>query len=140
VPFPTCSLILPKTLIHCLLLALYHIKQPFTQVLKVAKATVEYMNSQLKVFNDTCATLRLKDVLNAGMTTKTAVVTDEQQSYYTLTFRTSPGDAVFQGAVEWLGAQVRTDSDILRLNSYRLHAGCIEHVIYKKWCYCVGTR
>ena len=108
--------------------------------MKVATATVEYMNSELKVYNDACATLRLKDVLNAGMTTKTAALTDEQHTYYALTFRTSPGDAVFQAAVEWLGVEVRMDSDILRLNAYRRHSGCIEHVVYKKWCYCVGTR
>ena len=98
------------------------------------------MNSRLKVYNGTCATLRLKDILNAGMTTKTAALTDKQHTYYALTFKTTPGDAVFQAAVEWLGEEVRIDTDILRLNSYRPHSGCIEHLIYKKWCYCVGTR
>jgi len=91
------------------------------------------------VYNGECATLRLTDVLNAGMTTKKAAVTDEENTYYALTFRTTPGDAVFQAAVEWLGVNVRTDSDILRLNEYQFHAGCIEHIIHKKWCYCVGT-
>ena len=97
------------------------------------------MNTQLRVYNGKCATLRLTEVLNAGMTTKKAAVTDEESTYYALTFRTNPGDAVFQAAVEWLGVEVRTDSDILRLNEYQSHAGCIEHIIHKKWCYCVGT-
>ena len=106
----------------------------------VANATVEYMNNQLMVYNNTCATLRLKDVLNAGMTKKTTAITSEQRVYYTITFRTTPGVAVFQAAVEWLGVEVRTDGDVLRLNSYQPHAGCIHHIIHKKWCYCVGTR
>jgi len=108
-------------------------------VSKVAKATVDYMNSQLMVYKDRCAPLRLKDVLNAGMTKKTSAVTAEHHVYYTLTFSTTPGQAVFQAAVEWLGVQVRTDSDILRLNEYRPHAGCIQHILHQKWCYCVGT-
>jgi len=108
--------------------------------MKVANATVEYINNQLRAYNGKCATLRLKDVLNAGMTTKTTDVTGEQaHARYTLTFRTSPGGAVFQAAVEWLGVKVRTDSDILRLNEYRSHAGCIKHIIHKKWCYCLRT-
>ena len=91
------------------------------------------------MYNNSCATLSLKAVLNAGMTNKTTAVTAEQHVYYTLTFQTTPGDAVFQAAVEWLGLEVRTDSDILRLNSYRQQAGCIHHIVHKKWCYCVGT-
>ena len=109
------------------------------QVKEVANATVEYLNTQLRIYNGKCATLRLTDVLDAGMTTKTTAVTNEQHTYYALTFRTSPGDAVFQAAVEWLGEEVRTDSDILRLNAYQSHAGCVEHIIHKKWCYCVRT-
>jgi len=100
---------------------------------------VEYINSQLSVYNKSCATLRLKAVLNAGVTNETTAITAEKHVYYTLTFTTTPGDAVFQAAVEWLGVQVRTDSDILRLNSYRQHAGCIHHILHQKWCYCVGT-
>ena len=108
------------------------------QVRRVATATVEYINSQLSAYNK-CATLRLKEVINAGMATK-AAVTAQQYVYYTLTFRTTPGDAVFQAAVESLGDEVRTDCDILRLNAYRQQAGCIHHIVHKKWCYCVGTR
>jgi len=103
----------------------------------VAKATVEYLNSQLTVYNNTCATLRLKAVLNAGMTKKTSAMMGEEHVYYTLTFRTSPGDGVFQAAVQWLGVKVHTDTDILRLNEYRPHAGCIQHVLHQKWCYCL---
>jgi len=108
-------------------------------VRSVATATVEYINTQLSVYNNKCAPLRLRTVINAGMTTRTAAVTAQQHIYYTLTFRTTPGNAVFQAAVESLGVEVRTDSDILRLNAYRQHAGCIQHIIHKKWCYCVGT-
>jgi len=107
----------------------------------VAEAAVEYMNIELRVYNGTCATLRLKDVLNAGMTTQTAPLTADQHIFYALTFRTTPGDGVFQAAVEWIAEDVRIDRDmILRLNAYRPHSGCIEHIVYKKWCYCVGTR
>jgi len=97
------------------------------------------MNGQLSLYNGKCATLKLQTVLNAGMTSKTAAVTAQQHIYYTLTFQTTPADGVFQAAVEWLGVEVRTDSDILRLNAYRQHAGCIQHIVHKKWCYCVGT-
>ena len=109
------------------------------QVQRVARATVEYINTQLIVYNNTCATLQLEAVLNAGMTSKMTAVTEEKHIYYTLTLRTSPGNAVFQAAVEWLNVSIRTESDILRLNSYKQHAGCVQHILHKKWCYCVGT-
>jgi len=108
-------------------------------VQSVAKATVEYVNNQLSLYNDTCAKLRLTAVVNAGMTTKTTAVTGEQNIYYTLTFRTTPGDGVFQAAVQWLGAEVHTDADVLRLNEYRSHSGCVQHILHQKWCYCRGT-
>jgi len=97
------------------------------------------MNKELRVYNGKCATMRLKAVLNAGMTMKTTAVTAKEHIYYTLTFRTAPGDGVFQAAVQWLGENVHTDSDILRVNEYRSHSGCVRHIIHKKWCYCVGT-
>ena len=97
------------------------------------------MNTQLRVYKGKCATMRLTSILNAGMTTNTTALTDEQNTYYALTYITSPGDAVFQAAVEWLGAKVRTDSDVLRLNEFHHQAGCIQHIIHRKWCYCVRT-
>jgi len=109
-------------------------------VQRVARATVEYINTQLMVYKNLCAKLQLEAVLNAGMTDRTTAITVEKHVYYTLTFRTSPGNAVFQTAVEWLGVKVRTQSDILRLNSYREQAGCVQHILHKKWCYCVVTR
>jgi len=83
--------------------------------------------------------MRLTDVLNAAVTTNMTAVTDEQSIHYALTFKTSPGGAVFQAAVEWLSVEVRTDSDVLRLDEFHTHAGCIKHIIHRKWCYCVGT-
>ena len=106
----------------------------------VARATVEYINTQLMIYNNSCATLQLEAVLNAGVTSRRTAITAETHLNYTLTFRTSPGNAVFQAAVEWLGVNVRTQSDILRLNSYREQAGCVQHIVHKKWCYCVVTR
>ena len=107
---------------------------------KVARATVEYINTQLMIYNNSCAKLQLETVLNAGVTNRTTAIIAEKHVYYTLTFRTSPGNAVFQAAVEWLGVNVRTESEILRLNSYREQAGCVQHIVHKKWCYCVVTR
>ena len=111
----------------------------FAQVQSVARAVVEYINSQLKIYKNSCAALQLEAVLNAGVTNRTTAVTAEKHVYYTLTLRTSPGNAVFQAAVEWLDGNVRMESDILRLNSYREHAGCVRHILHKKWCYCVRT-
>ena len=111
----------------------------FAQVQRVARAVVEYINSQLKVYKNSCATLRLEAVLNAGVTNRTTAVTAEKHVYYTLTLRTSPGDAVFQVAVEWLDGSVRMESDVLRLNSYKEHAGCVQNIVHKKWCYCAGA-
>ena len=107
---------------------------------RVARATVEYMNTQLKVYNS-CVALKLEAIHNAGVTNKTTAtaINLEKRVYYTLTFQTSPGNAVFQAVVEWLDAAVRMESDILRLTSYEKHAGCVEHIVHKKWCHCVGT-
>jgi len=97
------------------------------------------MNHQLTMYNSKCLTLQLAAVLNAGMTNSTTAINSEKHIYYTLTLQTSPGNAVFQAVVEWLDVNVRMQSDILRLDSYKKHAGCIQHIVHKKWCYCVGT-
>ena len=106
---------------------------------RAARAVVDYINAQLMVYNNSCATLQLDAVLNAGMTNRTAAITADKHVYYTLTLRSRPGNAVFQAIVEQLGGNMCTERDILRLNSYKEHAGCVEHILHKKWCYCVGT-
>ena len=103
----------------------------------VARAAVEYINTQLMVYNNLCATLQLEAVLNAGVTNRTTAITADKHVYYTLTFRTSPGSIVFQAVVEWLGVEMRTASDILRLSRHQQHAGCVKHILHEKWCYCV---
>ena len=94
-----------------------------------------------------CAILRVAHVIEARVTHQVAAVTGQQFAFYTLTYRTSPGDGVFQAMVKHVNASssnnrsatVEVHGDILRLNSYSRNSGCVHHIIHKKWCHCTGS-
>lgn len=98
-----------------------------------------------------CATLRLVDIIEARNTRQQAAMTGLPKAFYTLTYRTSPGGGVFQAIVAHVNTNssssnsnssttVEIHSDVLRLNSYAGNSGCVQHIVYKKWCHCESSK
>jgi hypothetical protein len=127
------------TYCECVLSATVSVSVSDARVWDVARRTVDLMNSRLSVYNGSCSRLSLRSVDEARLTNQTSVT--NHQIFYTLTFRTEPGEGLFQAMVGRLpdGAIV-IRADILRISPYAPYAGCIVHIVHKKWCHCSSIR
>jgi hypothetical protein len=128
------------TYCECELSATVEVSVDDTQVFDVANKTVTSMNNQLQTsYKGLCSILRLQSIVEARVTNQTAAT--NRRIYYTLTFKTEPGEGLFQAMVERLkSGMVMILGDVLRLSPYAAHAGCINHIQHKKWCDCVDRK
>ena len=120
---------------ECILSASVALPSTDRNVIRIATATVQYINSALAVYGATCSSLRLARGTEARITNNTSAMTSSV--FFTLTFQTQPGAGLFQAVVEPLaGSDIAVRGDILRINKYGGQAGCIQHVVHQKWCCC----
>lgn len=136
-----------------------HKPVPITEqvVVNCATALVDTLNKILKPFEDVCAVLRLKDILDARFgqandivlrfvkhqndVINRHVVLGEKISApvdYLIIIRVEPSAGVFEGTVRYdsMDGTYKVLDDISRLNVYGNQSICIDNARVRKFCYC----
>ena len=115
-----------------------HVNASSVAVTAAASAALDAVNTIVRRVSALCARLSLAAVTNALLGAPRVGAADGTLVYM-ITFRTRPGDALFEATVVFTTATstYSVAPDISRINKYGNQSHCISEPVARKYCYCV---
>ena len=112
-------------------------------VVHIANATIQHINSEMRIHGGACAPLELERITKAEVSRWNI----ESEPLYSIVFEVSPSGGYFLAKVyhtpgSSIGGKhgIKLFSDISRVNRYGHQSDCIHHALHISWCYCVRWK
>ncbi|XP_042203058.1 uncharacterized protein LOC121853162 [Homarus americanus] len=115
------------------------VKADDPRLIAVTKFVVKQLNKDLSDY-PACVKLTLDKITRGRVGTATNSTTPKNSNSVVMTFSvvfvTTPGGAEFESTVKYHQENYQLVSDVSRINPYGNQSHCINHSVFRKYCYC----